>query len=117
MTRNGSDPSAVYQRPWYSMESDDEAHTLRVALPGVRKSGVQVALDGDLLTITGNRHQAWPKSWKPVFSELNRHDYRLSLRLNLEVAEDRISGEVEDGMLTLKLPVKDEAKPRLIPIN
>ena len=119
---NGNSPANTaerhdFWRPWYNVEKSEEAHILHVAMPGVPKSGINVALDGDLLTITGHRTNPVPESWKPISTEMGHREYRLSLRLNLDVEEDKIKATVEDGMLRLTLPVKEEAKPRQIPIN
>jgi HSP20 family protein len=110
-------PSENFRRPWYRIESGKEEHTLYVALPGVAKLDVNVALDGDQLTITGRRTSHTPDTWKTVFSELGQYDYRLALRLNVRVDESKISGEVVDGMLKLVLPMSDEAKPRMIKVD
>ena len=104
-------------RPSYRVESDKEAHKLFVAMPGVNKSGIEIALDGDALTVAGHRADPIPEGWRPVFSELGSHDYRLALRLNVDVDEDKIRANIEDGLLTLTLPVREAAKPRQISIT
>jgi len=106
-----------YVRPWYRVAGNGDGHVLHVAMPGVSKAGVQVSLEGDDLTITGHRQDRVPEGWKPVFEELPWPDYRLRLRLNVDVDADKISAHVEDGMLTLTLPVREEAKPRSIAVN
>lgn len=105
-----------YVRPWYRVAGNGDGHVLHVAMPGVAKSGVEVSLEGDDLTITGHRQDRRPEGWKAVLEELPSPDYRLRLRLNVAVNADRISAQVEDGMLTLTLPVREEAKPRSITI-
>lgn len=113
----GAAERQTFWRPWYRVESGQDEHRLFVAMPGVPKSGVNLSIDGDQLTITGHRTHSVPESWKPVFTEMGHRDYRLTLRLNVEVAEDKITAQVADGMLTLTMPVKEEAKPRTIAIE
>lgn len=113
----GSVARQQFWRPLYRTESSKEAHTLHVALPGVPKSGVDIALDGDQLTITGHRGHPVPESWKPLYTEMGHRDYRLVVRLNVDVDPDKITAKVEDGMLTLVLPVREEAKPRQISVS
>ncbi|MEM7387517.1 MAG: Hsp20/alpha crystallin family protein, partial [Verrucomicrobiota bacterium] len=60
-----------YQRPKYRVESNEEAHVVSVAMPGVGKDGVSVKLDGDELTVTGTRGHRVDDTWKTVFSELD----------------------------------------------
>ena len=116
-TTAGAAERHAFWRPWYRVENGKEEHKLLVAMPGVPKNGVEVALDGDQLTITGHRTHSVPETWKPVFTEVGHRDYRLIVRLNVEVDENKISAHVEDGMLTLTMPVKEEAKPRTIAIE
>lgn len=104
------------QPRFHSMEGED-GHELRVWVPGVAKSGVQVSLVDDHLEIVGRRVDTVPETWRPIFREIGQFDYRLRVRLNVEVNYERISAQVEDGVLTLSLPLKEEAKPRMIEIK
>ncbi|MCP5535804.1 MAG: Hsp20/alpha crystallin family protein [Akkermansiaceae bacterium] len=108
----------VWLRPYYETESLESGdYTLRVWMPGVPKEDVAVALDDDVLTISGHRRERHPDDWKPVFTELPFGDYRLRLNLNIKVDEDRIKARVENGILTLDLPISEAAKPRKITIK
>jgi HSP20 family protein len=88
-----------------------------VNLPGVSRDGVDISLKDGTLNIAGSREHGVPEGWRPLRRELPKGDYRLSLRLNVEVNESEISAKVEDGVLDLTLPKADEVKPRRIEVN
>ena len=105
------------RRPRYQIDNTAEAHTVRVELPGVAKRDVDLKLAEGILHLRAARACAAPESWKPLHRELSDNGYELHLRLNDRVDESRLSASLEDGVLTVVLPVKDAAKPRTIAIS
>jgi HSP20 family protein len=113
-------PSARTERvlkPVYSVDSAEHAYEVRVELPGVPKGGVRVDLHENVLFIRGERRVKAPDSWRPLHRELPELDFRLRLRLNAPVDEDQMKASLEDGVLTLQLPIREAAKPRQIEIE
>jgi HSP20 family molecular chaperone IbpA len=106
-----------WRRPRYDVAENDDAFVVTVSLPGVNRSGVDISIDNETLSITGTRHQALPESWRPLRRELPDGDYLLNLRLNVRIDENKIAAKVEDGILTLALPKADEVKPRKIKVE
>jgi HSP20 family protein len=107
----------TWRRPHYDVLENDEAFNVRVTMPGVSHDGVDVSIDGEMLSITGTRATATPKGWHVLRSELPEGDYHLNLRLNVAVDEAKIRAHVEDGILDLTLPKADWVKPRKIKIS
>ena len=106
-----------YLRPHYEVSGDKDAYTVRVYLPGVPKEGVELTLDRERLHIVGRRRELAQESWQPVFRETTDADYRLQLDLNVEVDDTKIEARTENGVLTLRLPVAETAKPRSIQVD
>lgn len=75
-------------------------------MPGVAASGVEISLDRNQLIITGTRAFPGISRSKPSVLQRAERDYRLALRLEVEVDEDNIIWEMNDGMLILSLSVK-----------
>ena len=107
----------TWRRPRYDVLESDNAFDIRVSLPGVRREGVDISVDGDNLSITGTRTHATMDEWRPLRRELPEGDYRLNLRLNVAVKESKIRAHVEDGILDLTLPKADVTKARKIQVN
>ena len=104
------------RKPLYNVNGNAEAYEVRVELPGVPKSGVKLDLEDNILTVRGERNTTVPEGMKALHRELSPLSYILRLRLNTPVEEDKMTAKLEDGVLTLRLPLKEVAKPRQIPV-
>ncbi len=107
----------TWRRPRYDVLESDDAFDVRVCVPGVRRDGVDISVDGDNLSVTGTRTHSAMEGWRPLRRELPQGDYRLNLRLNVAVKESKIRAHVEDGILDLTLPKADATKARKIKVN
>lgn len=105
------------RKPPYHVTSTAEACELRIVMPGVPKAGVHLQLEDNVLTVRGERRAALPEGWKPLHRELSPLGYQLRLRLNLPVDEARLSASLDSGILTVRLPVQEAAKPRRIEVQ
>lgn len=96
-----------------------EAYEVAVIMPGVNKKGLEVSAENGELTIIGSRGIWAQKSWRPVHGSAPERpaDYRLVLSLNADIDNERISAKLEDGILTLRLPVEEACKARLIAVQ
>jgi HSP20 family protein len=104
------------RKPLYNVNGNAEAYEVRVEMPGVPKSGVKLDLEDNILTVRGERNTTVPEGMKALHRELSPLSYLLRLRLNTPVEEDKMTAKLEDGVLTLRLPLKEVAKPRQIPV-
>ncbi|MCB1088223.1 MAG: Hsp20/alpha crystallin family protein [Verrucomicrobiae bacterium] len=108
-----------FVEPRYTTRKVDE-HTweIGIAVPGVKREDVAVSLEDSELEVTARRSDTRPDGWRPLQTPLPRPDgYRLGLSLAIDVDPERISAKLEDGILTLRLPVSETAKPRRIAVE
>ena len=112
-----NDTQTQARKPRYGIQSNDQAYTVQVELPGVAKEGVSIDYEADVLTIKGQRKSTVPDGWKPLHRELNDQGYVLRLRLNAPVDESKLSAQFADGLLAVQLPIREAAKPRRIEVN
>ena len=103
--------------PRYSVEKNDHSYEVLVQLPGVRSGDASITIDRDNLVVEAKRSPHWDENWRVIHREIADADYRLELQLNLHVKEDDIRANNRDGVLTIQLPVAEEARPRSIKIN
>ena len=104
------------RKPLYKINGTAEAYEVRVEMPGVPKSSVKLDFEDSILTVRGERSTTVPEGLKALHRELSPVGYLLRLRLNTPVNEEQMTAKLEDGVLTLRLPLMEVAKPRQIPV-
>ena len=95
----------------------ESALTVVLEVPGVDKSAVDISIKDDVLTVSGRIDFSKYEGLQPIYTEYNIGNYRRSFALSNKIDQDKISAEMQDGVLTLILPKAEEAKPRRITIS
>ena len=95
----------------------DQALTLVLEMPGVAKEDVDVNVENDVLTIEGRIDFSKYEGLQPVYTEYNIGHYARSFRLSSKIDQDKISAEMDDGVMTLVLLKAEKAKPRRIKVS
>jgi HSP20 family protein len=93
-----------------------EGWTLQAEMPGVSKEGLQVTLEGNELTLVGNKRVEIP-SGQALFRESSQADYRRVFELDPTIDSQKISAQIDQGVLTLQLPKTEQVKPRRIQVT
>lgn len=96
---------------------EDEGNVIvRVEMPGVTKSDLEIRAEGQELTVRGRRQEAAENgTW--LLRERPRGDFHKTYSVDGSIDLDRIEAELANGILTLTLPMKEAAKPRRIEIR
>ena len=85
-------------------------------LPGVSKQNLDIHVAENELTITGRCEQACDEEERILHTEIPGADFRRSLTLSDAVDHDKISAELKDGLLTIRLAKSAGVQPREISI-
>ena len=96
---------------------DAEGITLRADLPGVDRENLNIAVEGETLTIEGTVDLGESNSIQPIYSEIRVAQYRRSFVLGRDLDANRIEAAMRDGVLTLRIPKAERAKPRRIEVK
>jgi len=91
---------------------------VEVDLPGLKPEDIDIALDDNVLTISGER-RFHDKGEQGRFYRLERSygHFQRSLGLPPGVKQDAISADFERGVLVVRVPKADEVRPRKIAVG
>jgi HSP20 family molecular chaperone IbpA len=109
-------PARAFLPPTDIFESGDVL-TIVMEMPGVDRKDVDVKVEDDILDVEGRLDFSKYEGMQPVYTEYNVGHYRRSFSLSSKIEQDRISAQMQDGVLTLLLPKVEEAKPRRISVG
>jgi len=109
-----------YSGPAYSPDVDiavsNDALVLAVDLPGVNKGDVTIQFDEtDSLVIRGKN--TWQEPENAVARQFRAGDYYRAFQLSDEYDKEHISAKLENGLLEITVPRREEAKPKRIEIT
>ena len=95
---------------------DGDVFVARVDLPGVDPASIDVDVDDRTLTVRAQRVVETNDEQKWLVHERPAGTFARQLTLGYGVALDKIAAEYRDGVLNLRIPVAEEAKPRKIAV-
>ena len=108
--------------PSVNIRETADNYEVEVAAPGMDKKDFNIALDGNLLTISSAKERREEKKeTNYTRREFSYQSFQRSFELPKDVVdEDKINARYENGLLYLTIPKKEEAKqkaPRMIEIK
>ena len=114
------EPTDVATSAWTPMldlfETSGEL-VLRVDLPGVDPSTIDLSLTGNVLSLRGEKTAPEVPEGHCRTKERPIGSFHRQVTLTEAVDFDKVHAEAKDGILTVRLPKQEAAKPRTIPIQ
>jgi HSP20 family molecular chaperone IbpA len=106
-----------YYVPFADIYETDQALCVVMEMPGVEKKDIDVGLENDVLRVDGRIDVSKYDGKEPIYIVYNVGHYTRSFTLSSKIDQEKISAQIEDGVLTLTLPKAREAEPRRISIG
>jgi len=104
-----------YFRPAVDVSENADGIILRYDMPGVAKDSVDISIDKGTLCVIG---RAEPEaSGTAVYRETHVGDYRRDFTLPEDVDPEKVTAQLESGVLTIHVGKPEKAKPRRIAIG
>lgn len=94
-----------------------EEFVANIDLPGVDPASIDIDVEDRTLTIRAERHTDLTDDVQWLSHERPSGTFARQLTLGYGVAPDKIEADYTDGVLTLRIPVAEEAKPRKISVS
>lgn len=90
---------------------------LTAEVPGLSEKDIQLTLNQEVLTLTGEREVHAPKGYSAHRQERASQSFSRSFALPCRVDAERASASVKDGILTVVLQKAADAMPRQIAVK
>lgn len=114
-------PSTSFFEGWtpaVDIYEDNDKYVVKAELPGMKNEDIDVSLDGNTLTISGERkHEEEKQEGENYRSERFFGRFQRSITLPTMVQANQIEATYKDGILSVTLPKAEEAKPKQIQVK
>jgi HSP20 family protein len=102
--------------PPVNIEETDDAYVVEAELPGVKREDVNIEMDRNELSITGEvKEQERQGILRKRTRRIGRFEYRVQLP-NV-VDGENVDAKLEDGVLRIRLPKSERAQRRRIEVK
>lgn len=91
--------------------------TVQADMPGVSRERLEVHIDNDTLSIEGRAETPMPEGMEALHADVRSTLYRRNFSLSSELDGEKIEAGLKDGVLTLRIPKREEHKPRRIEVQ
>ena len=122
MKQNGLEREARQDRetalvPPVDIVEDADGITVRADLPGVSREDVSIGVDGETLTLEARVTLGESSAMQPIYAEIRVAQYKRSFVLSADLDTSKIDAAIRNGVLTLRVPKVERAKPRRITVK
>lgn len=91
---------------------------LRVQLPGVDRDKLDIQVTADAVLVAGEQPYPRQDNYDAYLrSEFAYGQFRRVVRLPVEIENDQVQANFQDGVLTLMLPKVSQARRRIVKVN
>ena len=99
-------------------ETKDREYVIKAELPEVNRDDINVTFENNVLTLAGERTmEVDPDNGTLHRGERAHGRFTRSFTLPATVDGNRISAAYKDGVLTVRVPQREEAKPKQIEVQ
>jgi HSP20 family protein len=99
------------------VKADTEAYEITAAVPGLKPDDLKIEILEDVVTLSGKVAEREEESDGYLLRELALGEFSRSLRLPDPLDASKAEAVVENGVLTLRIPKAEEARPKTIKVK
>ena len=97
-----------------NVREEDDAYVLSALVPGLKSEDLNIQVLEDVLRIEGEYKQ---DENEYVLRELPNGSFTRTLRLPVAIEAESVEAKIADGVLTLRLPKAESARPKKIQVT
>ena len=90
---------------------------VHIDLPGVKNEDLDITIERNVLTVAAQRAWQPQEGDQPYFAERYRGSFRRQIQLGDGLDLNQLEADLHDGVLTLRIPVAERAKPRKVEVG
>ncbi|KPJ75702.1 MAG: hypothetical protein AMK72_02855 [Planctomycetes bacterium SM23_25] len=107
-----------YVYPPTNVRETDDAYTVQCEVPGLEMADLEVYVTGDQLTVSGSRASTIPEEGVTLHRrERDTGQFSRAVTLPGPVDSGGTEATLADGILTVRIPKTEEAKPRRVEVR
>lgn len=95
----------------------DEAYTVHCLLPGIDPDAVQVSVQDNVLTISGESQRPAPQGARAVFQEIGYGTFQRQVTLGTPVEADKAEATYHHGILSITVPKAAASRRKTIKVH
>jgi len=112
------DAGQVGWLPALDIAEEADSYVIKAELPGVQNEDIDISVHGNRLTLSGEKKSESEQEEKNVYHVERRYGaFRRVITLPSDIDADKIDARCTDGVLSLKLPKSEKAKPKRIEVK
>ena len=104
-------------RPAVDIFEDQTGITVQADMPGVAHDRLDIRVDRDTLAIEGRVEIPVPEGMEAIYADVRTTRYQRSFSLSSELDADKADASLKDGVLTLRIPKREQYQPRKIEVR
>jgi HSP20 family molecular chaperone IbpA len=104
-------------RPPVDIFEDSTGITVHADMPGVSRDRLDIHVDNDTLHIEGRAEIPMPEGMEALHADVRSTRYQRSFTLSSELEAGKVEATLTDGVLTLRIPRREEHRPRKIEVR
>jgi len=104
-------------RPAVDIFEDSTGITVQADMPGVSRERLEIQIDRDTLAIEGRAEIPMPEGLEAIYADVRSTRYQRSFTLSHELDGDRAEASLHNGVLTLRIPKREQYQPRKIEVR
>ncbi|MEJ2694489.1 MAG: Hsp20/alpha crystallin family protein [Candidatus Thiodiazotropha sp.] len=104
-------------RPAVDIFEDKTGITVQADMPGVTRERLEIQIDRDTLAIEGKAEIPMPEGLEAIYADVRSTRYQRSFTLSHELDGEKADAAFKDGVLTLRIPKREQYQPRKIKVN
>lgn len=116
-TKTSSSNDSLFFEPNANICTCEDDLLMEVDLPGIDKNELKINYENEILNIEANIDLKEYEGLSPIYTEYRVGNYSRKFKIGNSYDTEKIAAALNDGVLTIKIPKREQMKARLIEIK